>query len=73
MRKSHDDYGKVVHRLYSSCISSIQKLTGTPSSSSYQFGLGVGSWPEPYTMQQKRFLIPLAILSNFIQLLSYNN
>ena len=32
---SHDRHGKVVHRLYSSCISSIENLTGTLSSSSY--------------------------------------
>jgi len=30
---SHDECEKVVHRLCSSCISSVQKITGTPSSS----------------------------------------
>jgi len=30
--RSYDDHGKVIHRLYSSCISSIQNLIGTPSS-----------------------------------------
>jgi len=30
--KSHDECGKEVHRLCSSCISSIQKITGTPLS-----------------------------------------
>ena len=30
---SHDRCGKVVHRPYSSCISSIKNLTGTLSSS----------------------------------------
>jgi len=39
--KSHDKYGKVVHRPYSSCISSIQKIIGTPLSSSCQLRLGV--------------------------------
>jgi len=33
---SHDRHGKVVHRLCSSCISSIENLTGTPSSSPCQ-------------------------------------
>jgi len=37
---SHNECGKVVHRLCSSCISSIQKITGTPLSSSCQLGLG---------------------------------
>jgi len=31
--RSHDRHGKVVHRLCSSCISSIENLTGTLSSS----------------------------------------
>jgi len=30
---SHDEYGKVVYRPCSSCISSIQKIMGTPLSS----------------------------------------
>jgi len=30
---SHDRHGKVVHRPYSSCISSVENLTGTLSSS----------------------------------------
>ena len=30
---SHDRYGKVVHRLCSSCISSVENLTETLSSS----------------------------------------
>ena len=38
MVMSHNEYRKVVHRLCSSCISSIQKITGTPSSSSCQLG-----------------------------------
>jgi len=38
---SHDEYGKVVHRPCSSCISSIENLMGTLLSSSYQLGLGV--------------------------------
>jgi len=38
---SHDKYGKVVHRLCSSCISSIQNEIGTLSSSSCQLRLGV--------------------------------
>jgi len=38
--KSHDECGKVVHRPCSSCISSIENLTGTPLSSSCQLGLG---------------------------------
>jgi len=42
MIKSHDNHGKVVHRPYSSCISSIQKLMGTPLSSFCQLELGVG-------------------------------
>ena len=33
-RYSHDDHGKVVHRPCSSCISSVQKITGTSLSSS---------------------------------------
>jgi len=39
MGKSHDEYGEVVHRPYSSCISSIQNLMGTPSSFPYQLRL----------------------------------
>ena len=30
--RSYDDHGKVIHRLYSSCISSIENLIRTPSS-----------------------------------------
>jgi len=26
MTKSHEKYGKIVHKLYSSCISSVQKI-----------------------------------------------
>ena len=37
---SHDECGKVMHRPYSSCISSIQKITGTPLSFSCQLRLG---------------------------------
>jgi len=32
--RSHDECGKVVHRPYSSCISSVQKITETLLSSS---------------------------------------
>ena len=39
---SHDqvtwEHGKIVHRPYSSCISSVRNLIGTPSSSSCQLG-----------------------------------
>jgi len=41
MIRSHDDHGKVVHRPCSSCISSIENLMGTLSSSPCQLGLGV--------------------------------
>ena len=41
MTKSHGNHGKIVHRLCSSCISSIGNLTGTPSSSPCQLRLGV--------------------------------
>jgi len=37
---SHDEYGKPVHRLYSSCISSVENLMETPLSSFCQLGLG---------------------------------
>ena len=37
---SHDECGKVVHRPYSSCISSIENLMGTPLSSPCQLRLG---------------------------------
>jgi len=37
---SHDKCGKVVHRPCSNCISSIENLTETPSSSPCQLGLG---------------------------------
>jgi len=37
---SHDECGKVVHRPCSSCISSVQKITGTLLSSPCQLGLG---------------------------------
>ena len=37
----YDEYRRVVHRPYSSCISSIQNPIGTPSSSSCQLRLGV--------------------------------
>jgi len=40
--RSYDECGKVVHRLYSSCISSIENPIGTPLSSPCQLGLGVG-------------------------------
>ena len=38
---SHDRCGKVVHRPCSSCISSVENLTGTLLSSSCQLELGV--------------------------------
>jgi len=38
---SHDGCGKVVYRPCSSCISSVENLTGTLLSSSYQLRLGV--------------------------------
>jgi len=41
MIKSHNDYGKVVYRPCSSCISSIQNLTGTPLSFPCQLRLEV--------------------------------
>ena len=34
--ESHDRHGKIVHRPCSSCISSVENLTGTLSSSPYQ-------------------------------------
>jgi len=37
--KSHDECGKVVHKPYSSCISSIENLTGTSLSFPCQLGL----------------------------------
>ena len=40
--RSYDECGKIVHRLCSSCISSIQNPMGTLLSSSCQLGLGVG-------------------------------
>ena len=40
MMESYNKYGRVVHRLYSSCISSIQNLMKTLSSSPCQLGLG---------------------------------
>jgi len=40
MTKSHGNHGKVVHRLYSSYISSVENLTGIPLSFSCQLGLG---------------------------------
>jgi len=40
--RSYDEYGKIVHRLCSSCINSIQNLMGTLLSSPCQLGLGVG-------------------------------
>jgi len=39
--QSHDECGKVMHRPCSSCISNVQKITGTPSSSP-KLGEGVG-------------------------------
>jgi len=36
----HSEYGKIVHRPYSSCISNVKKLTGTLLSSSCQLRLG---------------------------------
>ena len=38
---SHDKCGKVVHRPYSSCISSVESLMGTLLSSLCQLRLGV--------------------------------
>jgi len=38
--RSHDKCGKVVHRPYSSCISSVGNLMGTLLSFSCQLGLG---------------------------------
>ena len=40
---SHDGHRNVVHRLYDSCISNVQKLMRTPSSSFCQLRLGVCS------------------------------
>jgi len=34
--ESHDRHGEIVHRLCSSCISSVENLTRTPSSSPCQ-------------------------------------
>ena len=42
MTRSHEDCGKIVHRPYSSCISSVGNLMGTPSSSPCQ--LRPGGW-----------------------------
>ena len=39
---SHDKCGKVVHRPCSSCISSVENLTETLLSSSYQLKLEIG-------------------------------
>ena len=39
--ESHDKCRRVVHRPYSSCISSVQNPMGTPLSSPCQLGLGV--------------------------------
>jgi len=39
-RKSHDDHRKVVYRLCSSCISSVQEITGTLLGSLCQLALG---------------------------------
>ena len=36
MTRSHEDHGKIVHRPYSSCISSVGNLIGTLSSSPCQ-------------------------------------
>jgi len=36
--ESHDKCGKLVHRPYSSCISNVQNLIGTPLSSPCQLG-----------------------------------
>ena len=41
MTKSHGNCGKIVHRLCSSCISSIGNLIGTPLSFPCQLRLGV--------------------------------
>jgi len=41
MMESHDECRKVVHRPWSSCISSIQNLIGTPLSSFCQLRLKV--------------------------------
>jgi len=41
MTKSHGNHRKKVHRLCSSCISSVGKLTGTLLSSPCQLRLGV--------------------------------
>jgi len=37
--KLYDEYGKVVYRPYSSCISNVQKITGTLLSFTYQLKL----------------------------------
>ena len=41
MTKSYGNHGKKVHRPYSSCISSVEKLIETLSSSPCQLRLGV--------------------------------
>ena len=41
MTKLHGNHGKIVYRLWSSCISSIENLTGTSLSSPCQLGLEV--------------------------------
>ena len=43
MIRSYDDHGKVVHRPYSSCISSIENLTGTLLSSACQLNINFTS------------------------------
>ena len=40
--RSYNEYGKVVHRPCSSCISSVENLTETPLSSPCQLRLKVG-------------------------------
>jgi len=60
MTKSHRNCGKIVHRPCSSCISSIENLTGTPLSSPCQLRLGVVLRRlslSPYTSVEKNILI----------------
>ena len=54
MTKSYEEHGKIMHRLYSSCISSVQEWMKTLLSSSCQLRLGVD-------------LSHLGYVTNFIQ------
>jgi len=64
MIKSHEEYGKIVHRPCSSCISSVQEI----NKDSIEFSLSTwtwsgfeSSWLEPYSHMRYYAYLPVEV------------